>query len=209
MDRQCRICLDTENPETMVSPCMCRGTAAYIHEACLQRYFEFYPDGYCRVCNYSMCVPSAKHILDIVIFGLMVSWLVLLLFLSPIPGHFKILYFFMLISVLSLSQLTTNLRSVICLGLMLVSSIFAMLSTAHAVQFTLLFGLLASIGVMFLYIPAEMMLIFVTILLAGSYSTMMVVFFTLNQDAYLTGFFVPILILLWMCVIRARPPLRR
>lgn len=47
---ECRICLDSDQPETMLSPCQCRGTAAYVHQRCLERYFQFYPDGICRVC---------------------------------------------------------------------------------------------------------------------------------------------------------------
>lgn len=32
---QCRICLDTDRPNRMVSPCSCRGSIQYIHRACL------------------------------------------------------------------------------------------------------------------------------------------------------------------------------
>ena len=209
MDRQCRICLDTEDPESMISPCMCSGKSAYIHQACLDRYLQYYPDGNCRVCNYSLCFPNHPKLFDTIVFLVMVTWLTTLLFLSTIPGHFKILYMFMMISVLLFSQFTEKLRPVLCLAIMIVSSIFTILSPTNAVHFSLIFGLLSSIVVMFIYIPPEFMLLFVTILLAGAYSTIIVAFFSLNQDAYLTGFFVPLMILIWMCVIQARPPLRR
>lgn len=38
----------------MVSPCNCRGSSAFIHELCLERYLEYYPDGICRVCRTDM-----------------------------------------------------------------------------------------------------------------------------------------------------------
>lgn len=38
----------------MVTPCKCSGSSAFIHEACLERYFEYYPDRICRVCLHRM-----------------------------------------------------------------------------------------------------------------------------------------------------------
>lgn len=49
---QCRICF--EEGGRLVSPCSCRGTAAYIHPHCLESYFYHYPDRVCRVCNETM-----------------------------------------------------------------------------------------------------------------------------------------------------------
>jgi hypothetical protein len=33
---QCRICLEYENEELMISPCLCNGTQKYVHEGCLK-----------------------------------------------------------------------------------------------------------------------------------------------------------------------------
>lgn len=152
---------------------------------------------------------GVKEFVSTFFFLSMIVWMCFLLLLSPIPNKFKVLYLFMLFSVVLLTHMTEGLRAVFCFGIMILSSIFTLLSPTQAVQTALLFGLLGTIGVMFLYIPADMMLIFVTILIAGTYSTVIVSFFALNQDAYLTGFFVPLMVLLWVCVIHARPPLRR
>jgi hypothetical protein len=49
---QCRICF--EEGGRLVSPCSCRGSSAYIHPHCLERYVLHYPDRVCRVCNETM-----------------------------------------------------------------------------------------------------------------------------------------------------------
>ncbi|CAF4624047.1 unnamed protein product [Rotaria sp. Silwood1] len=33
--KQCRICLDTDNPDDIISPCLCTGNSAYVHRTCL------------------------------------------------------------------------------------------------------------------------------------------------------------------------------
>ena len=48
---QCRLCLDTSDLVSMVSPCFCTGSMAYIHSSCLDEYIRFYPDRTCRVCG--------------------------------------------------------------------------------------------------------------------------------------------------------------
>ena len=34
--KQCRICLENEDPAKMISPCVCNGSQKYVHEACLK-----------------------------------------------------------------------------------------------------------------------------------------------------------------------------
>ena len=207
MERQCRICLDTERPESMITPCMCSGTSAYIHEACFQRYLEYYPDRVCRVCKYR--VPGQEtYTLDYFVFFAMAVWMVCLLMMSSVAEHYKVLYLFMFLGVLGFSILTDVFRGVFGICMIVISFLFTFLSPVLAVQTILLLGLLAIIGVMFLYIPSEIMLMFITILLAGAYTIAIMSFFALSQDSYLTAGMIPFMLLLWACVIRARPPLR-
>ena len=57
MENVCRICYEPGAPRnSLVSPCNCRGSGAHIHELCLDRYLEYYPDGTCRVCLVKMRV---------------------------------------------------------------------------------------------------------------------------------------------------------
>ena len=208
MERQCRICLDTENPETMISPCMCRGTAAYIHEACFQQYLDHYPDRVCRVCHYR--VPGDQSLtVDSVIFLMMAVWMAALLMMSSVAEHFKVMYLFMMAGLMFFVNLADAFRGIFGISLLCVSFFFTFLNPVTAVQCILFFGLIGIIGVMFLYIPPEVMLMFVAILLMGAYSILIVSFFAMNQDIFLTAFIVPFMGLVWACVIHARPPLRR
>ena len=33
---ECRICLEEDEIENLISPCLCRGTSKYIHEKCFK-----------------------------------------------------------------------------------------------------------------------------------------------------------------------------
>jgi E3 ubiquitin-protein ligase DOA10 len=37
--RQCRICLESGEEESMSSPCSCKGSIEFVHRACLKEYF--------------------------------------------------------------------------------------------------------------------------------------------------------------------------
>lgn len=58
----CRICFGTDGRETMLSPCNCRGSSAFIHQECYERYLEHFPDGVCRVCNARMNVVENPEV---------------------------------------------------------------------------------------------------------------------------------------------------
>lgn len=55
---ECRICLEGSDTNTMVRPCMCRGSAEFVHQRCLDLHLRHYPDGACRVC----LTPMNRHI---------------------------------------------------------------------------------------------------------------------------------------------------
>jgi hypothetical protein len=145
---------------------------------------------------------------DAAVFLGMMVWMVALLFLSPIPDHYKVLYFGMLCGVALFSVLTDAFRGAFGIAITIVSALFTILDPILAVQCILFFGLLGIIGTMMMYISPEVMLLFVAILLIGAYSIVILSFFALKQDMYLTAFMVPFMLILWACVIRARPPLR-
>lgn len=37
-EKQCRICLDEDNPNDLISPCLCSGGSAYVHRTCLNNW---------------------------------------------------------------------------------------------------------------------------------------------------------------------------
>ena len=76
----CRICLEDERPETMLTPCSCSGTSAHIHPECLTTYFSYYPDRICRVCHIQMDGPP-----DVILSSLMIGLLGLTITYSAVP----------------------------------------------------------------------------------------------------------------------------
>lgn len=57
---QCRLCLDTSDLVSMVAPCSCTGSMAYIHSSCLDEYIRYYPDRSCRVCGGTFVFRSPR-----------------------------------------------------------------------------------------------------------------------------------------------------
>lgn len=55
MDIQCRICFETTEP--LICPCDCIGSGAYVHNACLLRWYDMEPDRglHCTVCKTELC----------------------------------------------------------------------------------------------------------------------------------------------------------
>jgi len=208
MEIQCRICLDSNNPETMRTPCLCRGTSAHIHESCLQRYFEYFPDRRCRVCQVVMAEPPSSMMIDIVLLGMLMVWLVGLLLLTPITDPLKVMYFVMLCSVLGFSYLQESIRGWMCLGLLFLSAVLTFLTPTIAVQFIAVIGVIWTIGLLLIYVPPDIMLLIMCILLSVAYSVLTLMFFALKQDPLMTAFFMPVMVVMWICVLHARPPVR-
>lgn len=209
MEIQCRICFDSNRPETMKSPCLCRGTSAYIHDSCLQLYFEHFPDRRCRVCRFVMEPgPPPPIVIDTMLLGMLMMWLVGLLMLTPIRDPLKLLYFGMLCSVLGFSYLQNSIRGWMCVGLVLLSFVFTFLTPTMAVQSIALLGVVWTVGLFAYYVPPDVMLMIMCILLSVSYSVLTLIFFALKQDPLMTAFFLPIMVVMWVCVLHARPPVR-
>ncbi|CAF1077562.1 unnamed protein product [Rotaria magnacalcarata] len=60
--KQCRICLDDDNPNDIISPCLCSGGSAYVHRKCLNEWRSENAGGrgfkYCDVCKFEYIVES-------------------------------------------------------------------------------------------------------------------------------------------------------
>ncbi|KAH8280253.1 hypothetical protein KR018_000922, partial [Drosophila ironensis] len=48
----CRICLNADNPEQLVSPCLCRGSLTYVHVHCLERWISTSRCTTCELCQF-------------------------------------------------------------------------------------------------------------------------------------------------------------
>ena len=58
--KSCRICLDSNNPSDLISPCLCRGGSAYVHRKCLDNWRALNENGrgfnYCEVCHFEYII---------------------------------------------------------------------------------------------------------------------------------------------------------
>ena len=48
---ECRICFETHNQETLISPCKCSGTSKYVHKECLDKWIVYKKNDICSVCQ--------------------------------------------------------------------------------------------------------------------------------------------------------------
>ncbi|KAF7280973.1 E3 ubiquitin-protein ligase MARCHF2-like [Rhynchophorus ferrugineus] len=48
----CRICQASASSEQLISPCHCKGTLAYIHLSCLERWLNESSRNYCELCKF-------------------------------------------------------------------------------------------------------------------------------------------------------------
>ncbi|KOC61075.1 E3 ubiquitin-protein ligase MARCH3, partial [Habropoda laboriosa] len=48
----CRICHTNTSKEPLISPCRCKGSLAYVHLACLERWLNQSCRSYCELCRY-------------------------------------------------------------------------------------------------------------------------------------------------------------
>lgn len=76
----CRICFEDGTPESILTPCRCSGTSAYIHSECLTTYFSYYPDRICRVCHTQMEGPP-----DVFLSAMMIGILGMSITYSAVP----------------------------------------------------------------------------------------------------------------------------
>jgi hypothetical protein len=62
--KQCRICLDNDNTDDIISPCLCSGSSAYVHRTCLNKWRSENANGkafkICDVCQF-------EYIIEIII----------------------------------------------------------------------------------------------------------------------------------------------
>ncbi|XP_017150233.1 E3 ubiquitin-protein ligase MARCH4 [Drosophila miranda] len=48
----CRICHNADNPEQLVSPCLCKGSLTYVHVQCLERWISTSHCTLCELCQF-------------------------------------------------------------------------------------------------------------------------------------------------------------
>lgn len=60
--KQCRICFDSDNPNELISPCLCNGSSAYVHRTCLNNWRSTNTNGrtfkFCNVCQFEYVIQT-------------------------------------------------------------------------------------------------------------------------------------------------------
>lgn len=204
MNRQCRICLDINDPRSMLAPCNCRGTSEFIHRSCLKEYIRHFPDGVCRVCRKRMIVINEYEIaLQIVLF----FWLSLLICFANIPFHTKLFYTAMLMVMF----FYTTTKQVIDLFMFLiifgVSYGMVVIQPEDRVKFIIVVSAVSTLVTIFLYIPPQYILLLAVIGMCALYGVILTIFLATTTDSFMTSYFIGFLAILWNVFIHARPPL--
>jgi hypothetical protein len=203
---QCRICLDTSNPEQMLSPCACSGTQAHIHYDCMIQYLRHYPDGICRVCRQNIqYIPRLERFLFLLI---MILLTVLWIFTNS-PLNMKILFLIAIAALLSTYNVHqfTNLRFSLFLAAINVAFLFIQDAFTN-IYMLLVMTLLSTMYTMCLYIHPQHVLTAITIIMVGLY-TFIIGFAVLHTtDTYGLSLIITVMFLLWNSWIQTHPPLR-
>lgn len=205
MERECRVCFDTEELTPFLTPCNCRGTQAYIHAHCLALYIRHFPSGICRVCRTPMkYTPNDESLYFI---G-SIAWMLALAYGSTIPSDPRGMYLMFVAGIILYYLDSRNLPLRYASLGMALSGSFLFFSE------TTLFWILASFTglftalVMWMYVPTIYLMTGAVILLATFYSSFLILFALIHTEPTLAGLLVCILGMVWYLLIRARPPIR-
>jgi hypothetical protein len=203
--RQCRICFGHENEEFMLCPCDCRGSSAYIHLECLEEYFYHYPDRVCRVCHQHMYYSTP---FDKTMFALLIIWLTVLIMVSNANLYLKLFF----LSLIMLTVIIKYLRSIlnIYVSIFIIASTIIISTTPykHLTNTICLVACIVSAITVSLYIPIRFVLLFLVNILIACYCIAVVIFFSEQNDVYITSCFIAVFIFIWAFVIQTRPPPR-
>jgi hypothetical protein len=209
MLRQCRICLESNNPDTLISPCACRGTAMYIHTRCLEDHLRYYPDGLCTVCRQPMTYTTPK---EYIAFGFMFLCVFGLLVISNMDFLAKLFTLVIFASIL----VGLLLRHCILqeFGLVLITCIVALLGATTRDQrlfmtFSVIMIFFATFATLIHYIPQTYVMMFLAILFLGLYVLVFMAAVSVAVDVYGTSVILTTILLFWYTWIRLHPPLRQ
>lgn len=205
MSKQCRICFSSDDPNTLISPCDCRGTSAYIHIACLEEYFRHYPDRICRVCHEPMIyTTSFDKTMGILLF----IWLSIMLIISNSLLLQKLFFFMMFIGILSFSTIRKFITAPVSILIISSSMILVTSSTKYIFSSLFLIGGILSLSTMIMFIPFQYIAIMITNLIIASYCILIIIFFAERNDIFITSCFLALIVFIWALIVHQRSHVR-
>ena len=64
-ENMCRFCLDEEDPDTMISPCSCKGTQMWVHRDCLRNWRRRFSPRHANATTCQLCKQPYDSGLDV------------------------------------------------------------------------------------------------------------------------------------------------
>jgi hypothetical protein len=204
---QCRYCFGTDD-DPMIAPCLCRGTSQFTHEACLQRYFVYYPDRVCRVCNAHMEYVSLSERMLPCLFVPILTSLVMLTNTTPTVKLMLLLGGLGLSAIFALHPV---FQKELAIGSFVVGGLLLIARSDFQLTVWLLGGLsvLLWMRTILHYIPATMVLFFLVCGFLVLYLAFFMMAMVQHLDALGTAIFAVQIFLYWQSILHLRPALGR
>lgn len=192
---ECRICLDDTEPETMICPCACRGTAAWIHRRCLVRFLVYFPDGRCHVCHEIMIERKFPWYQYWGVIPFLIA-----VYLSAIHIGFKILFLGLLLCV---AYYMPVIHVFVSLGATAILAFYGLFSPSVAMNFVVV----TFLGVYTLtrYMPEVYVMIFAVLLTLELYAMFITYIIHPYLDGWGNGIFNVVFVLVWVTWLSLRP----
>jgi E3 ubiquitin-protein ligase DOA10 len=207
MEQVCRICYEPEDSDSqLLTPCECRGTSAYIHEACLVRYLDYYPDGVCRVCLVKMRVQIHPEV-GTALAALMLSFIILNNAAIPLIVKFSLLVTTgVLIRGLGTAGLLSVRFVIVLTGmtLMLIAAQHDIRTLIAINMMALLVGTLMTLG---LYVEMEGVMACAVAAVAYVYAVFMIIRILFEMDVWTNIAAMNIMFMGWYAWYMSRQPL--
>lgn len=203
---ECRICFDGDRPETMLMPCRCRGTSAYIHDRCLRIYLSYYPDRICRVCHERMEHPWMDLERNSVCALTLLVWAAVLLALSTVPVVVKIITYAGLSGLVLFHAQRKQLTYGATLACVAVSGLLFLSDPTFLPQTVGLSFTLLALLTLCLFVPVETIFLVLVISLALTYSILLTFAVAIRTDPAFTGLFLLTMTIFWLAFLRPATP---
>lgn len=205
LDRQCRLCFETEERTPFLSPCHCRGTQAYIHTHCLALYIRHFPDGMCRVCRQPMKDPQSDELLYTFA---VITWMLALSYASTLPTDPRGMYLTLAGGVILYFLILRRKPLLFAVIGMMTSAIFLYSSSETILKLLVGLSAILTLLVLWMYIPTHILILATAILMTTLYSTLLLAYAAVHSTPLMTATLLCLVLFVWHCIVRARPPLR-
>lgn len=193
---ECRICLDDSDPDTMIQPCVCRGTAAWIHRRCLIRFVAYFPDGRCHVCHELMIEPARPPWYQ---YWGIVPFL-LALYLSAIHIGLKIVFLGLLLGV---AYYMPVIHISVSLGATVILAIYGL--TTPSVAMNVVVVTFLGLFTLTRYVPNVYIMVFAVLLTIELYALFITYILYPYLDGWGNGVFNVVFVLVWVTWLSCRP----